>query len=84
MYDASNWKGYVDEVCSSAAGVDGVKRMVKKAYLTGLGALLCALERLPRRNGAASGGLAASIAQLAPTRSSDVKGSSTWSMRGWK
>lgn len=84
MYDASNWKGYVNEVCSSAAGVDGIKRVMKKVYLTGLGVLLSALERLPRRNGVAAGGLMARIAQLAPNRSSDVKDSRTWSMTGWK
>jgi hypothetical protein len=84
MYDASNWRGYVNEVCSSAAGVDGIKRVAKKAYLTGLGALLSTLERLPRKSSAAAGGLSARLAQLAPKRSSDVKDSRSWSMADWK
>jgi hypothetical protein len=84
MYDASNWHGYVNEVCSSAAGVGRFKRVAKKAYLNGLGILLSALERLPRRNGGAVGGLSSRIAQLAPNRSGDAKNSSTWSMADWK
>ncbi|WP_458071072.1 cupin-like domain-containing protein [Rhodanobacter sp. BL-MT-08] len=84
MYDASNWKGYVREICKPAKGPDRLKRMAKKAYMTGLGIALSALERLPGRETSTPNGVVARIARLAPVRSSDVGDSRTWSMSHWK
>jgi hypothetical protein len=79
MYDASNWAGYVNEICPPAAGLRGLKRMARKAYLTGLGNVLSTLERQPRRHGA----LAARLVRLAPTSIADVGDSSTWPVSSW-
>ncbi|GAB2555226.1 cupin-like domain-containing protein [Rhodanobacter koreensis] len=79
MFDASNWSGYVNEICPPVAGLRGLKRMAKKAYLTGLGNILSTLEREPRRHGA----LAVRIARLAPVSIDDVGDSSTWPVGSW-
>ena len=84
MYDASNWNGYVNEICEPAEGLGGLKRAAKKAYMTGLGGVLSALERLPGRNASTPKGVALRIARWAPIRSSDVGDSRTWSMSDWK
>jgi hypothetical protein len=83
MYDASNWRGFVDEICRDTEGLGGLKRFAKKTYMSGLGALLSALERAPGRGRERPVGVAALVARLAPIRSTDVADSSSWSMRDW-
>lgn len=83
MYDASNWRGYVDEICPPESGIRGVKRLARKAHLIGIGCLLSLLERLPRGNDTPAG-LAAHVARLAPVRHTDVGDSSTWPTTNWK
>jgi len=83
MYDASNWRGFVEEICRDNEGLGGLKRLAKKTYMSGLGALLSALEHVPGRRRERPVGVAALAARLAPLRSTDVADSSSWSMRGW-
>lgn len=45
MLDDSNWPGFVDVACR---GSSGLKAVVKRAYLTGLGGLLSACEGLQK------------------------------------
>lgn len=75
--DASNWGGFVDEVCSPRSGLPAAKRHAKHAYLTALGGLLSTLECWPRR---ATG----RIARLAPRSEGEVGNSSTWVVDGWE
>jgi hypothetical protein len=81
MLDGSNWKGYVDEICSPhEAGTHPLKRWLKKTYLSNLGALLSRLERhrLPGADGHDW------KARMAPVSSADCGHSSEWPVSRWK
>ncbi len=84
IYDASNWHGYVRDVCPPDHGMRGLKNLVKKTYLTGLGGVLSTLERLPRRDGLSRSSLAARLARIAPTRDADVGDFRSWPVADWK
>lgn len=84
MYDASNWRGYVESLCPPASGLRALKRRAKKAYLTGLGHLLSTLEQRPRHADAPVTRLAARIARLAPVTSAEAGDSGTWPVADWK
>lgn len=84
MIDASNWRGYVNEVCPPERGVRELKRKLKKARLSGLGAVLSALEKLPSRQRAPEGWLGTRIARLAPLSSAESGDSRSWPVAEWK
>jgi cupin-like protein len=84
MLDATNWHGYVDELCSPSCGGGVLKRLAKRVYLTGLGAVLAALERPVPRHETTLKGVTARRARLAPVVYSDAGDSSTWRVSEWK
>jgi len=84
MIDASNWRGYVNELCPPEHGVRELKRQVKKAWLLGLGATLGTLEKLPSRQHPPTTWLGASITRLAPLSSTEAGDSRHWPVDDWK
>ena len=79
--DASNWDGFVREVCAAGYGIPAWKRKAKRAYLTVLGWLLAVLERLPRARAASDGG--SRLGRLAPRISSEATEARAWPMSTW-
>lgn len=77
MLDASNWRGYVSELCSPGSGLAGPKRQAKRAYLTALGTVLSTLERWPRRAAPRR------LARLAPTVLAEADGPANWPTDRW-
>jgi hypothetical protein len=64
MMYRSNWPGFVNEACDPVAGGSGVNRLLKRAYLNGLGAVLTACEGLQKAM--PKGPLARKLAEFAP------------------
>lgn len=84
MLDASNWRGYVNEVCPPERGVREIKRNLKKAWLSALGVTLGTLEQLHARQHLPKTRLGAVIARLAPLTSTDVDGDTRrWPVGNW-
>lgn len=84
VLDASNWGGFVDELCSGASGLPAAKRHAKRACLGALGGLLSLLERWPRGSATSATGPAGRIARLAPASYAEAGGPTTWAVADWK
>jgi Cupin-like domain len=83
ILDASNWDGYVAEICQPARGLRSLKQSVKRLYLKGLGGLISTLEGTSRSKLAAGGFLGRRIAKLAPIEASETDVPTRWRVADW-
>jgi hypothetical protein len=83
ILDASNWDGYVAEICRPSRGLRSLKQILKRVYLKNLGRVISILEGASRSRLAAIGSVGRRIAKLAPTRASETDDPTRWKVADW-
>jgi Cupin-like domain len=78
MLDASNWDGYVADVCRPSHGWQMLKQISKAIYLRSLGLVIASIESVSRSTLGKGSGIGRRIATLAPTDISQTDDPIKW------
>src|SRR5262249_15979234 len=81
--DQWNWNGFVREVCLPEQGTSALKRVGKRAVLSGLGGLLSAIEGIGHTVRSAHSSVGSRLCRLAPRSPAEAVQSKDWPIEKW-